>query len=69
VAHDAGLPRIFGLESEYEEQQMVAELHFVNGLIKDITSGDLEGLDMWHGFHSGDAPPEGVTFTLNPDPT
>ena len=69
VAHDAGLPRIFGLESEYEEQQMVTELHFVNGLIKDIISGDLEGLDMWRAFHSGDVPPEGVIFTLNPDPT
>ena len=30
--HDAGLPRLFGLESEYEEQQLEAELHFVNGL-------------------------------------
>ena len=65
-----GLPRLFGLESEYEEQQMVAELHFVNGLIKDIASGDLEGLDMWRAFHAdGSIPLEGVIFTLNPDPT
>ena len=44
---EAGLPRLFGLESEFEERQMEAELQFVNGLIKDIESGDLEGLDMW----------------------
>ncbi len=70
VAHDMGLPRLFGLESEYEEQQMVAELHFVNGLIKDIASGDLEGLDMWRSFHAdGIIPLEGVIFTQNPDPT
>lgn len=52
VARDVGLPRLFGLESEYEEQQMEAELHFVQGLVKDIESGDLEGLDIWKAFHT-----------------
>ena len=31
AAREAGLPRIFGLEAEYEEQQLAAELKFVNG--------------------------------------
>jgi DNA-binding PadR family transcriptional regulator len=67
IARDAGLPRLFGLESEYEEQQMEAELHFVNGLVKEIESGDLEGLDMWKAFHSdGPNPLEGVVFKLDP---
>jgi DNA-binding PadR family transcriptional regulator len=67
IARDVGLPRLFGLESEYEEQQMEAELHFVNGLVKEIESGDLEGLDMWKAFHSdGPNPLEGVVFNFDP---
>jgi DNA-binding PadR family transcriptional regulator len=67
AASEAGLPRLFGLESEYEEQQLAAELHFVNGLIKDIASGDLDGLAMWRSFHAeGAVPLEGVVFTFNP---
>jgi DNA-binding PadR family transcriptional regulator len=70
AAHDAGLPRLFGLESEYEEQQMEAELHFVNGLIKDIASGDLEGIEMWRSFHrGGTVPPEGVMTDSEPSPS
>jgi DNA-binding PadR family transcriptional regulator len=67
VAADVGLPRLFGLESEYEEQQMAAELHFVTGVIKDIESGDLEGLEMWRSFHAdGTTPLEGVVFNFDP---
>jgi DNA-binding PadR family transcriptional regulator len=70
AARDAGLPRIFGLESEYEEQLMEAELHFVNGLIKDIESGDLDGVDMWRSFHTeGTIPMEGVVFNFDPSPS
>jgi DNA-binding PadR family transcriptional regulator len=70
AAREAGLPRLFGLEGEFEEQQMAAELHFTQGLIKDIESGDLEGLDMWRSFHvEGAIPLEGVIFTLAPDPS
>src|SRR6516165_11212906 len=32
AARDAGLPRIFGLEAEYEQQQLEAEYRFVTGL-------------------------------------
>ena len=69
AAHDAGLPRLFGLESEFEEAQLVAELHFVQGLVKEIDSGDLDGLEMWRSFHTdGAVPVEGVVFTFQPDP-
>ena len=68
AAKDAGLPRLFGLEAEYEEQQLESELHFVEALVKDIASGDLEGVDIWRSFHTdGVNPFEGVTFSFNPD--
>jgi DNA-binding PadR family transcriptional regulator len=68
AASEAGLPRLFSLESEYEEQQLESELHFVNALVKDIASGDLEGLDMWRGFHTeGAAPFEGVIYVHTSD--
>jgi len=67
AAHEIGLPRLFGLEAEYEELQLEAELHFVNALVKEIASGDLEGLDMWRSFHvTGANPIEGVSFSQNP---
>src|SRR5271167_4807365 len=50
AASEAGLPRLFELEAEYEESQLAAELKFVNGIIEDMTSGTLEGLDMWRMF-------------------
>ena len=66
TAATAGLPRLFMIETEFEEQQMETELHFVNALIKDIESGDLEGLDMWRGFHmEGTIPLEGVVIDFD----
>jgi DNA-binding PadR family transcriptional regulator len=68
AADDVGLPRLFGLEAEFEETQLVAELHFVQGLVKDIASGDLDGLEMWRSFHvEGAIPLEGVVFSFQPD--
>jgi DNA-binding PadR family transcriptional regulator len=52
AAHDAGLPRIFELESEYEEKQLQAELKFVSGLADEMAAGSLEGLEMWRMFHT-----------------
>ena len=66
LAGEAGLPRLVELEAEYEERMVEAELHFVNGLVKDIESGDLEGLDMWRTFHDPDRTPEEVVFRLDP---
>jgi DNA-binding PadR family transcriptional regulator len=61
----AGLPRLFALESEYEEQQLTAELKFVNGLIHDIDGGTFEGLDMWRRFHTEGFNPDEVQFTFH----
>jgi hypothetical protein len=62
------LPRLFELESEYEEQQLTAELKFVNGLIDEMATGTLEGLDMWRMFHTEGFDPEEVHFSFDTDP-
>ncbi len=69
AARQAGLPRLFELEVEYEEQLLAAELQFVTGLIVDIESGALDGLEMWKIFHAaGSDPVEGVMYTFAPPP-
>jgi len=65
AARTAGLPRLFELETEYEEQQIVAELKFVSGLVDEMTAGKLEGLDMWRHFHTQGFNPEEVNFTFD----
>jgi DNA-binding PadR family transcriptional regulator len=51
---DAGLPRLFELEGEYEQKVMEAELDFVNVLIKEIDDGSLDGIDLWRSFYAAD---------------
>ena len=54
------------IETEFEEQLIETELHFVDGLIKDLASGDLEGLAMWKAFHTDGANPlEEVVFNFD----
>jgi DNA-binding PadR family transcriptional regulator len=70
-AKKAGLPRLFELETEFEEGQLAAEHRFVAAVIADMENGTLDGLDMWRKFHdeaasSGDMP--AFTFTLE-EPT
>jgi DNA-binding PadR family transcriptional regulator len=65
AAQEAGLPRIFELESEYEEQQLRAELKFVTALVDEMSSGTLEGLDLWQMFHTEDFKAEEVEFTFD----
>ena len=65
AASDAGLPRIFELESEFEEQQLRAELKFVSGLVDEMAAGTLEGLEMWRLFHTEAFNPEEVAFTFD----
>jgi DNA-binding PadR family transcriptional regulator len=65
TAHEAGLPRLFELEAEYEERQVTAELQFVKSLVDEMESGTLEGLDMWRKFQSEDFEPEEVHFTFD----
>ena len=69
AAHDFGLPRLFSLESEYEEQVLEAELHFVSALVKDIESGDLDGVEDWRSFHADGMTGEEVATDPEPDMT
>ena len=64
AAREAGLPRIFGLEAEYEEGQLVAELKYVISLADEMQSGTLEGLDLWRLFQTEDFNPDEVHFTF-----
>ena len=64
TASDAGLPRIFELEAEYEEHVLEAELEYVKGLVDEMASGSLEGLDLWQAFHREDFDPDEVHFTF-----
>jgi DNA-binding PadR family transcriptional regulator len=50
----AGLPRLFGVENEYVEALMQAELDYVRSLVKEIEGGTLEGLEMWRHWFEGD---------------
>jgi DNA-binding PadR family transcriptional regulator len=52
AAEGAGLPRLFGIESEYEAHMLEAELDFVRKLAEEIDTGTLDGIRLWHAFHS-----------------
>jgi DNA-binding PadR family transcriptional regulator len=65
AARDAGLPRIFELESEYEERVVTAELAFVKALVDEMADGTLEGLELWRLFQTEDFNPEEVHFTFD----
>ena len=65
AAREAGLPRIFGLEAEYEEGQLAAERKFVSALADEMQSGTLEGLDLWRLFQSDEFDPEEVHFSFD----
>jgi len=64
ATRDAGLPRLFELEAEYEEQQVVTELKFVNNLVQEMSAGTLQGLDMWRIFHTEGFNPAEVQFNF-----
>jgi len=65
AARDAGLPRIFELESEYEERVVTAELAFVKALVEEMDNGTLEGLELWRLFQTDDFDPEEVHFSFD----
>jgi len=50
---DAGLPRLFELEAEYEQAIREAELDYCRRLVKDIETEQLDGLEMWRHFSVG----------------
>ena len=45
------VPRLFLIESEYRMALREAELNWTRGLIADIASGTLEGMEQWRAFH------------------
>jgi len=45
------IPRLFLIESEYRTTLREAELSWTRGLIADIASGTLEGMERWTEFH------------------
>lgn len=56
AVHDAALahklPRLFLLESEFEDTVRQAELDFVRRLVDEMATGTLEGLDEWAGWYA-----------------
>jgi DNA-binding PadR family transcriptional regulator len=62
AGREAGLPRLFELEAEYEEHELAAELKFVTSLADEIYKGELEGLEMWRAFHTDEFDAEEVEF-------
>jgi DNA-binding PadR family transcriptional regulator len=47
------VPRLFWIESEYRITLREAELQWTRGLIADLTSGSLEGMERWVQYHEG----------------
>jgi DNA-binding PadR family transcriptional regulator len=64
ATREAGLPRLFELEGEYEESQLAAELRFVKALVDEMADETLEGLEMWRFFHTEGFNPKEVNFTF-----
>ncbi len=51
VTSSKQVPRLFLIESEYRTALREAELSWTRGLIADIASGTLEGMERWTAFH------------------
>ncbi|MDP9072726.1 MAG: PadR family transcriptional regulator [Actinomycetota bacterium] len=71
TAHE--LPRLFVLETEYVSALHQAELTYVRGLMKDIESGQLSGLEEWRSWYApggerAEADPDSPAAALDPDP-
>lgn len=50
-ALSAGMPRLFGIEHEYELALHAAEIEFVENLLADLREGRFGGLGGWQRFH------------------
>ena len=62
---ESGLVRLFAIEGEYVLGQLEAELAFVRGIVADIESGALGGLEEWEQYSSGETAFSG----LEPQPS
>jgi DNA-binding PadR family transcriptional regulator len=58
-----GVPRPFWIESEYQGVLAKAELEFIRGLVADIESGDMPGVDEWRSWHAAVQHPGGDSDT------
>jgi DNA-binding PadR family transcriptional regulator len=55
----AQVPRLFLVEDEYDLAIRTAELHWLDGLLAELTAGTLPGLDLWQSWHdTGTIPAE-----------
>ncbi len=48
---DAGMPRLFAVEHEYEMAMVAAEVEFLSQLLADMRDGSFSGLDGWRRVH------------------
>lgn len=72
AVHDAlakRMPRMYVVEGEYQTALLEADLAFTRGLVDDIESGTLPGLDEWHGWHEAGDDGPGVDGTADDDTT
>ncbi|NGN64287.1 PadR family transcriptional regulator [Streptomyces sp. A7024] len=52
------LPRLFLVETEYQAHMMAAEAAWVRGLVKEIESGSLDGVEEWRQMRATGEVPE-----------
>ncbi|HEU4541494.1 MAG TPA: PadR family transcriptional regulator [Jiangellaceae bacterium] len=50
-ASDAGMPRLFAVEHEYELAILAAEVDFLAALLDDMRDGSFSGLEGWRRIH------------------
>lgn len=50
-AIDAGMPRLFAIEHEYELALLAAEVDFLSALLADLRDGTFSGLAGWRRLH------------------
>jgi DNA-binding PadR family transcriptional regulator len=50
-ARDAGMPRLFAIEHEYEIALLTGEVEFLSRLLDDLHSGSFSGLGGWRRVH------------------
>ena len=54
----ARLPRLFGIEGEYVEALLIAEIQFTRNLVAEIESGTLTGVELWRTWSETGEMPE-----------
>jgi DNA-binding PadR family transcriptional regulator len=63
-ALEAGLPRLFLIESEYQLALRRAETEWVRGLLKEFTDGTFPGIKEWQRFHDTGELPDDVQVLM-----